>query len=78
MMGGNRGDKYIQRKRGHTSSIAVRFMFSEQRFQLTQSWKEEGFGSLDHALRMCEIMDISTYRTVRLACSRSLKVKYNR
>ena len=37
--------------------MAVRFMFAERRVKLVQSWKEERFGSLYHALLMCEIMD---------------------
>ena len=51
-------------------------MFAERRVQLTQSWKEEGFESLYHALLMCEIMDPSTSRSVRLACAEALRREY--
>ena len=77
-MGGNRGDQDIQGQLGQTSSMEVRYMFAEQRVKLTRSWKDEGFGSLDHALLMCEIMDLYTSRPVRLACQGYLKGKYKR
>ena len=47
MMGESRGDQDSQGKHGHISSMSVRSMFAEQRVQLTQSWKEKGFGSFD-------------------------------
>ena len=53
-------------------------MFAARRVQLTRSWKEEGFGSLDHALLMFEMMDPSTSRSVRLACAGYLKGGYER
>ena len=43
-------------------------MFAERKVQLTRSWKEEGFGSLYHALLMCEMMEPYTSKSVRLAC----------
>ena len=39
------GDQDIQGQYGQTYSMTVRYMFADQRVQLTQSWKEEGFGS---------------------------------
>ena len=78
MKGGSRGDQDSQGKLGQKSSMAVRSMFAERRVHLTRSWKEEGFGSLDHALLMCEMMDSSTSRSVRLECAGALKGKYNR
>ena len=54
-MGGIRGNKDSQGKRVQTYSMEVRSMFIERRVKLTQSWKEERFGSLDHALLMCEM-----------------------
>ena len=53
MMGVSRGDQDIQGKHGQTSSMSVHSMLAERRVQLAQSWKEEGFVSLDHALLMC-------------------------
>ena len=76
IMGGSRGDQDRQEKSGKTSSMAVRSMFSERRVQLTQSWKEEGFGSLDYALLIFKIMDPSKYSSVWLSCLVSLKRKY--
>ena len=75
-MVGSRGDQYIHVNRGQTASMSMRYMFSERRVQLTQSWKEERFGSLDHSLLMCEMMDPYTSRSVRLACAGALKGKY--
>ena len=74
MMGESRGYQDSQGQRGQTSSISVRSMFSERRVQLTQSWKEEGFGSLYQALLMCEMMDPYTSRSVRLVCAVYLKI----
>ena len=51
---------------------------SERRVHLTQSWKEEVFGFLDHALIMCETMDPNTSRPVKLAYAGALKGKYER
>ena len=59
-------------------SMAVHSMFVERRVQLTLSWPEERFGSLDHALLMCEMMDPSTSRSVCLACTGALKRKYEK
>ena len=73
MIGGIRGDQDSPGQLGHIYSMAVRSMFAEQRFWITRSWKEEGFGSVDHALIMCEIMDPSTSRSVLLECAGSLK-----
>ena len=53
-------------------------MFADWRVQLELSWKEEGFGSLYHALLMCEMMDPYTSISVWLACTGSLKGKYER
>ena len=78
MMGGSRGDQDSQGQRGQTSSMKVRSMFEDRWVQLTRYWQEEGFGSLDHALLMCEIMDPSTSRSVRLTCAGSLKGEYER
>ena len=73
-----RGDQDIQVQRGQISSMAVCYMFAEQRYHLTWSCNEEGFGSLEHAIIMCEIMDPSTSRLVRLVCTGDLKVRYER
>ena len=75
---GIRGDQDIQGRCGQTSSMAVRSMFAERRIQISQYWKEEIFGSLEHVLLMYEIMDPYTSRSVRLACAGSLKGKYER
>ena len=48
-------------------------MFAERRVHLTQSWKYEGFGFLDHALLMCEMMEPSTPKSVQLACAGALQ-----
>ena len=53
-------------------------MFEDRRVQLTQSWKEEVFGYLDCALLMCEILGLSTYRSVRMECAGALKGQYER
>ena len=71
-------DEYIQGQRGRTYSMAVRSMIAERIFQLNRSWKEEGFGSLYHELLMCEMMDPSTYRSVRLECAGAMKGKCER
>ena len=76
MKGGIRGDQDSQVQCGQTYSIVVSSMFAEQRVQLVQSWKVEGFGYLDHALFMCEIMDLYTSRSVWLACAGDMKGKY--
>ena len=47
-------------------------MFADWRVHLKQSWKEEIFVSLDHALLMCEMMDPSTSKSVQLACAGAL------
>ena len=73
-----RGDQYSQGQRVHTLSMSVSSIFAEQRVQLTRYWKKGGFWSLGHALHMCEIMDPSTSRSVRLECSGSLKDKCDR
>ena len=78
MIGRIRGDQKSQGKRGHTSSIAVRSMFEDKRVHITRSWKDVGFGSLDHALLMCETIDPSTSGSERLACAGALKGKYER
>ena len=78
MKGGIRGDQDIQGQHGQTYSIAMHYMFAERRVQITRSCKEEGFGSLDPALLMCEMMDPSTSRSFRLACAGDLKRKYER
>ena len=77
-MGGSRGAQDSQGKWNHTSSMSVRSISAERRVQLTQSWKEEGFEYLDHALLMCEMMEPSTSRSFWLACSGALKGKYQR
>ena len=66
MMGGIRGDQNRQGERGQTYPMALLSMFAEWRVQLSRSWKEEGFGSLDHTILMCEIMDPYTSRSVWL------------
>ena len=78
MKGVIRGDQNIQGQRGQTNSMAVRSMFSEWGIKLTQYWKYEGFGSLDYALLMCEMMDPSTSRSVRLECAGAMKGKCER
>ena len=78
MKGGSRGDQDSQGKLGQKSSMAVRSMFAERRVHLTRSWKEEGFVSLYHILLMCEMIYPSTSRSVRLAFTGYLKVKYER
>ena len=78
MMVGSRGDQDIQGQCGHKYLMAVRSMFAERRVQITRYWKEEVFGSLDHSLLMCEIMDPSTSRSERLACAGAPKGKYER
>ena len=72
MIGGIRGDHNSQVKGGHTSSMSGRSMFSERRFKLARSWKEEGFGYLVHALLICEMMDSFKSKSVRLACAGAL------
>ena len=78
MMVGRRCDQDIQGTHGQASSMVVHYMSSERRVQLTHYWKEEGFGYLDHALLMCEMMDPSTSMSVRLACAGAPKEKYER
>ena len=78
MMGGSRCVQDSQGKCSLTYSMSVCSIFTEQRVQMNRSWKEEGFGSLDHALLMCEVMDPSTSRSVLLACGGALKAKYER
>ena len=78
MMGGSIGEQDSQGKRGQISPMAVCSMFAERRFHINQSCKEERFGSLDHSLRMCEMMEPYTSMSVRLAFVGSLKVKYER
>ena len=50
-------------------------MFIDQMAQLTQSWKEEGFSSLDQTLLMCKMVDPSKPRTERVACVSATKKK---
>ena len=57
MTGRSRGDQDNQGKGGKTSTMSVISMFAERRVQLTQSWKYEGFGSLDHTMLICQMMD---------------------
>ena len=64
MMGGIRGGQDSQGKRGQKYYIALRSMFANRRVQLARSWKEGLFGSLDHALLMCEMMNPYTSRSV--------------
>ena len=78
MKGGSRGDQDSQEQRGYTYSMEVRSMFSYWRVQITQCWKKGRFGSLDHALPMCEMVNPYTSRSVRLACAGYLKGKYER
>ena len=78
MIGGRIIDQGSQGQCGQTYTMAVHSIFAERRVQITRSWKEEGFVSLDHALLMCGIMDPSTYISVRLACAGDLKVIYER
>ena len=78
MMRGIRGSQDSQGKWGQTSSMVVHYIFAEPRVQLTRSWKEEGFGYLDNALIMCEMMYPSTFSSVRLVCAVYLKGKYER
>ena len=75
-MGGRTGAQDIHEKSGQKSPMAVRSIFEEQRVQLNQSCKEERFGSLYHALLMCEMIYPSKSRSVRLACAGSMKGKY--
>ena len=72
MMRRSRDDQDIQGQGGQTHSMAGRSVFLERRVQLAQSWKEEGFEYLDHALLMYEMMDPSTSKSLRLACAVSL------
>ena len=51
-MGGNRGSHGRQVKWEQKSSATERSKFKERRVQLTQSWKEEGFSSIDQAVLM--------------------------
>ena len=74
---GSRVDQDSQVQCVQTSTMAVGYIFVERRFQLTQSCKEEGFVSLYHALLLCEMMDPSTSRSVRLACAGALNGKYD-
>ena len=78
MMGGIRGDKDSQGKRGQISSMEVRSMFEERRVQLKRSWKYEGFLSLDYKLPTCEMIDPYIAGSVRLKCAGDLKIKYER
>ena len=50
------GDQDSLGKRGQTYPIVVRSIFEEHRVKLTQLWKGGEFGSLYHALLMCEVM----------------------
>ena len=40
-------------------------MFSEIRYQISQWFDEEGFGSLDQSLLMCEMVDLSTASAIK-------------
>ena len=65
---------------GQTSSMSVHSIFAEWGVQITRSWKEEGFGYLDHKILMCENMGLSTSMSESLECAGSLKgknVRYN-
>ena len=72
-MGGNRGSQGIQYRRGQTSSITIRSIFSDRRYQLFQLFNEKGLRSLDQALLMCEIVDPYTSRYSQVACAEAIK-----
>ena len=67
-MGGNRGYQGIQYRRYQTSSTTKRSMFAERRAQLSQSWNEEVFISIDQELLMCEMIDQYISRHAQVAC----------
>ena len=60
VMVGNRGSQGILYLIGQTSSTTICSMFAYLRYQLSQSWDKEGFGSLYQALLMYEMVDPST------------------
>ena len=72
VMRGIRGDYNRQGKCGYTSSMEVRSMFAERRFQIVRSWKEAGFGSLHQSLIMCEMMNPSISKSVWVVSSGAL------
>ena len=72
-MGGSKFFQGIQYVRGKTSSTTTRYMFPERRYQLSKSWNEEGFSSLDQALLMCEMVDPSTSRSAQAAYAADAK-----
>ena len=53
-------------------------VYNYNRDDLTQNWKEEGFGSLYWALLVCEMVDQYTFKSSRIACAVATKIKYER
>ena len=68
-MGGSRGSQGIQYGKGQTSSTTTRSMFAELRYQLSQSWNEEGFSSLYQALLICAMVEPYNLRSAQVACA---------
>ena len=68
-MGGSRGSQGIQYGKGQTSSTTTRSMFAELRYQLSQSWNEEGFSSLYQALLICAMVEPYNLRSAQMACA---------
>ena len=77
-MGGNWSYQGIQCGRGQTSSTTTSFMFVGRISQISQSWDEEGFRSLDQALLMCEMVDQYTSRSAQVARAEDIKTKKDR
>ena len=75
VMGGSRVYQGIQYGRGQKSSNTTCSMFAEHRAKLTQQWNKKGSISLDQALLMCEMVDISTSSSAQVTCAAYIKTK---
>ena len=72
-MGGNRISQGGQYVRSNTSSTTMHSMVVELMYQLSQSWNEELFSSLDQTLLMCEMVEPYTSRPERVTCAAGMK-----
>ena len=77
-MGGSRGSQGIQYGRCQTSSTTRCSKSATRRAQLYRSWNKEVLSSLDQALLMCEMVDLSIPRSARVACAEAIKTKIDR
>ena len=78
VMVGSRGSQGIQYGRCQTSSTTRCSKSATRRAQLYRSWNKEVLSSLDQALLMCEMVDLSIPRSARVACAEAIKTKIDR